>query len=48
MSTAQQADQTGANALTSHMLRMQLYVITTVAKASREQIEALLSAHLAH
>ena len=48
MSTAQQADQTGANALTSHMLRMQLYVITTVAKAPREQIEALLPAHLTH
>ena len=50
MSTVQQnahAAQT-ANAMMNHMLRMQLYVITTVAKASREQIEALLPAHLAH
>ena len=50
MSTVQQnahAAQT-ANAMMNHMLRMQLYVITTVAKAPREQIEAMLPEHLAH
>ena len=42
MSAAQQS----ATAMMNPMLRMQLYVITTVAKAPREQIEAMLPEHL--